>query len=141
MLERPDQLNIARLAFGAYQAHAEKPAAVESWVDPNGKQQEAYYGMVNPCLYGDQCESHAVYCNNNAAPWTKCHRSWYYGGERYPYSSTHDEEDEGAWDQDCPYFAPSPHWQGAEGEDYYAAREKTVAHLREQGLLEERVSE
>ena len=118
-----ENADLARLVFGAYQARCDKPVGVEHGKKGDGTPYEEVFGMINPCRFGDQCEGHACYCNHPDGP-RKCRKSWYYGGEER--------------DQDCEYYEPNPHWQEAESGDYYEGRTRTLAHMREQGLVEDR---
>lgn len=56
-------------------------------------------GFDQPCMYGNRCGGHAVYCHNEK--WLygprKCRRTWYTGGERR--------------DEDCPGYAPNPNFK------------------------------
>lgn len=115
-----ENLDIARIAFGAYQSYGEKPARVEIYIYKDGSSTESVYGQVNPCKFGDQCEGHACYCNNPNA-YRKCHCSWYYGGK--------------GLDSKCEYYEPNPYWQEGDG-DFYEQREKTLLYLKSQGLLD-----
>jgi hypothetical protein len=117
----PDNIDIARVVFGAYQSYGEKPAAVEIDLYSDGTAVEQIFGQVNPCKFGDQCEGHACYCNcpNEDSP-RKCRRSWYEG-----------KVDE---DKKCKNYQPNPYWQAGDG-DFYQQRNKTLLYLKEQGLL------
>ena len=111
-------IDIARMAFGAYQSCQDKPVRVE--VDPQtGK--DNLFGMINPCRFGDQCEWHACYCNNEESEYRKCHYSWFTGG------STSDRY--------CEYYEPNPYWQ--EVGDFYESRRATLAYMKGLGLVEE----
>lgn len=114
-------LDIARMAFGAYQAGQEKPVRIETHTKTNGEKYELIFGMVNPCIYGDQCEGHACYCNNDAAPYRKCRNSWFYG-----------EKDA---DSKCEFFKPNPHWIDGDG-DFYQQREITIESMKQKDLVE-----
>ncbi len=113
-------VDVARLALGAYQSYASKPASVEVLVYNDGNSIDLVYGQVNPCKFGDQCKGHACYCNHPKATWRKCHCSWYYG-----------EKDR---DKECEFYEPNPYWKNGEG-DFYEQREKSLLFLKEQGLL------
>jgi hypothetical protein len=67
-----------------------------------------------PCLHGNLCEGHAVYCHNDE--WTegprKCRRTWYTGGE--------------VRDEDCPGFAANPTFQGGSSQWLELRRKLTV---------------
>lgn len=49
-----------------------------------------------PCVYGNRCSSHAVYCHNDGWLYSprKCQRTWYTSGV--------------VRDEDCPGFTPNP---------------------------------
>jgi len=105
-------VDVARLAFGAYQSYQDKPARISAGGE--------YFGMVNPCRFGDQCEWHAVYCNHEKG-YRKCHYSWYTGGKNP--------------DRACELFEPNPHWRTETG-DFYDDRDRTVVRMRGLGLVE-----
>ena len=115
-----ENVDIARLALGAYHSYGEKPAAVTIFIYKDGNSIEEVFGQVNPCKFGDQCEGHACYCNHPNA-YRKCHCSWYYGVKEL--------------DSKCKYYEPNPYWQDGDG-DFYEQRDKTLLYLREKGLLE-----
>ena len=115
-----ENLDIARLAFGAYQSYVDKPASVNVLIYRDGNSIDLIFGQVNPCKFGDQCEGHACYCNNPKA-YRKCHYSWYCG-----------EKDA---DKECEYYEPNPYWQDGDG-DFYERRDKTLLYLKAEGLLE-----
>jgi len=52
-----------------------------------------------PCLYGNRCGGHAVYCHNDGWLYSprKCRRTWYSGGKTR--------------DEDCPGFSPNPNFK------------------------------
>ena len=106
-------VDVARLAFGAYQSYQDKPARISA----DGQ----YFGMVNPCRFGDQCEWHACYCNHESGTYRKCHYSWYTGNVEP--------------DRSCELFEPNPHWRTETG-DFYDDRDRTVARMKELGLVE-----
>jgi len=56
--------------------------------------------LDQPCLYGERCETHAVYCNNPDSDYRKCHHSWYYGRVASILDKTNDET--------CEWFKPNP---------------------------------
>jgi len=114
-------LDIARVAFGAYQSYGSKPAMVEVLIYEDGSSIDLVYGQVNPCKFGDQCEGHSCYCNHPKAQWRKCHRSWYLGIKKE--------------DSQCELYEPNPYWQDGKG-DFYQQREQTLLYLKEQNLLE-----
>jgi hypothetical protein len=114
-----NNIDIARIAFGAYQSYSDRPAAVNITVYNDGTSVEEIFGQVNPCLYGDQCEGHACYCNNKNA-YRKCRNSWYYGEKNK--------------DSECKYYKPNPYWQDGDG-DFYEQRNKTLLFLKSQKLL------
>jgi hypothetical protein len=116
-----EDVDIARLAFGAYQSYDTKPARVEVLIYTDGSEVDLYYGQINPCLFGDQCEGHACYCNNEKSGYRKCHCSWYNG-----------EKDS---DKKCKFSAPNSYWQDGDG-DFYEQREKTIMDLHAKGLVE-----
>ena len=115
-----ENLDIARLAFGAYQSYGDKPASVEVLIYKDGSSIDLIYGQVNPCKFGDQCEGHACYCNHPHA-YRKCHCSWYYGEKEL--------------DSKCEFYELNPYWQEGDG-DFYEQREKTLLYLQSQELLE-----
>ena len=115
-----ENVDIARIAFGAYQSYNEKLARVEVMIYKDGSSIIVVYGQVNPCKFGDQCEGHACYCNNPKA-YRKCHCSWYCG-----------EKDS---DSKCEFYEPNPYWQDGDG-DFYEQRDKTLLYLQSQGLLD-----
>ena len=117
-------LDVARVAFGAYQSYADKPARVEIAVYKDGTAVVYPYGQVNPCSFGDQCEGHACYCNNPKA-YRKCPCSWYLG-----------EKDA---DKECEFYEPNPYWQDGDG-NFYEQRDETLLFLKKQGLLEIEIS-
>jgi hypothetical protein len=102
-------IDIARAALGAYEGLDEQPVVVR-----DGE----VFGMVNPCRFGDQCGTHACYCNHEDGP-RKCRCSWFTGG--------------GTPDSECELFEPNPYWQ--EQGDYYESRDATVAVMDEKGLV------
>ncbi|MDV2503305.1 MAG: hypothetical protein RX318_05090 [bacterium] len=115
-------IDIARFVNQGYQAEAgEKPIAVEEWIDRDNTPRHDFYGMVNPCRYGDQAGGHAVYCGSPSpkAP-RKCHFSWYTGGENSDWA--------------CPLFVLSPLWQEV-GDDFYENRELTIEIAKRLGLV------
>lgn len=116
-----ENVDIARLAMGAYQSYSEKPARVEVLIYTDGSSVDNYSGQINPCVFGDQCEGHACYCNNEKAPYRKCHRSWYYGKKEL--------------DSECEFYQPNPHWIDGNG-DFYEQREKTIDELHKKNLVE-----
>jgi len=118
-----ENVDIARLCFGAYQSYDEKPARVEVLVYKDGSRVDTIYGQVNPCKFGDQCEGHSCYCNNPKA-YRKCHCSWYYGQKDL--------------DSKCEFYQPNPYWQEGES-DFYEQREKTLLYLQSKGLLDIRI--
>jgi len=97
----PANLDIARYAFGAYQSYGDKPAKINVLVYKDGSSINLVLGQVNPCLFGDQCEGHACYCNNPLA-YRKCHRSYYYGEKEL--------------DSKCEFYKPNPYWQDGDGD-------------------------
>lgn len=120
-----ENVDLARFAFGAYQSYGEKPASVEIAVYSDGTAVEEVFGQVNPCIYGDQCEGHACYCNHKNA-YRKCRNSWYYGEKNK--------------DSECKFFKPNPYWIDGDG-DFYQQRNQTLLSLKSQGLLNIEVSE
>jgi len=115
-----ENLDIARLAFGAYQSYGEKLARVEVAIYKDGTSVDEVYGQVNPCKFGDQCEGHACYCNNPRA-YRKCHCSWYYGQKEL--------------DSKCDFYEPNPYWQEGDG-DFYEQRDATLRHMNSLGQVE-----
>lgn len=128
MAEKADvtakNVDLARFAFGAYQAYGAKPVRIERYTDGEGNPGQDIFGQVNPCRFGDQCGGHACYCNHPEST-RKCHFSWYYGGER------------GTEDKDCPFFEANPYWQESESGDYYEGRTLTIAALKEKDMVDD----
>jgi hypothetical protein len=116
-----ENVDIARLAMGAYQSYTDKPARVEVFAYNDGSSAHDISGQINPCLFGDQCEGHACYCNNEKAGCRKCHFSWYNG-----------EKD---LDKTCEFYEPNPYWIEGKG-DFYEQRDATIADLHAKGLVE-----
>lgn len=116
---KPENIDIARVAMDAYQSYDDKPARIEVLRYNDGSEMDLFYGQINPCEYGDQCEGHACYCNNPDA-YRKCHCSWFYG-----------EKD---LDGECRFYSPNPYWQDGSG-DFYEQRNKTVLHMKALGLV------
>ena len=115
-----ENIDIARFAFGAYQAYSDKPVSIEVLIYKDGNSIDLVYGQINPCKFGDQCESHSCYCNHPKG-YRKCHYSWYYGDKEA--------------DKNCEYYEPNPYWQDGNG-DFNEQRDKTLLYLKEKGLLE-----
>jgi hypothetical protein len=111
-IKKPEDVDLARYAFGAYQSYGNKPARIE-----DGE----VFGQVNPCKFGEQCGGHACYCNHPKGG-RKCYRSWYTGGQEP--------------DNECELFEMNPYWRQV-SDDFYENRDATIKHLREQGLLKE----
>ena len=112
-ITKPEDIDIARFAFGAYRSYGKKIAS---------KDGDEYFGQVNPCIYGEQCGHHACYCNHKDG-WRKCHNSWYTGG--------------GEPDENCPLYKSNPYWKNV-SKEFYKNREATIKNLREKGKLEEK---
>ena len=63
--------------------------------------EDEFQSFDQPCVFGNRCDSHAVYCHNEGwlyAP-RKCRRTWYTGGE--------------IRDEDCRGFKPNPNYKKA----------------------------
>ncbi len=93
---------------------------------------ENIVAMVNgveldqPCLYGERCETHAVYCNNPKSDYRKCHHSWYYGRAASILDKNNDET--------CKWFAPNPKFK----EDKVAVAKEVVQLNMERDIVAKR---